>query len=147
MMVAQWDPPQIPKPLETSKARYTSRRSKSAFPSARKLLEQIGFSIYIALFLLAPLVGWQVGELVSPLVPNPTYDPTVNSKVVENCYLSYDSPRGPYETCDYSESNPKLVRKYGNPELYMFLMFWGAVFSLPPLKREFLRSVWNRRSK
>ena len=137
-MSSPWGPPQTP---------YSQGELKPPRSSARKRTERIGYIFYLSLFVLAPIIGWGIGDIISPLVTNPDYDPTSSSEVIENCYLNYDSPSGPYETCDYGESNPKLIRKFGNPELFMFLTFWGAVFCLPPLKRVFLRRIWNRTRK
>ncbi len=86
-----------------------------------------------------------MGEEISPLVPNPDYQPGGGQQIVEDCYLEY-GPGGGQEVCDYYDENPKMIRRLGTPELYMMLSFWIAVFSLRAFKKRFLDDNWLRLS-
>ena len=108
----------------------------------RKRVARIGFMAYLSLFVLAPFVGWAVGERISPLVPNPDYVSGDGPQIQTRCYDEY-GPGGPIPECyDYDE-NPELVPRFGNPELYMVGAFWLAVIVLPKLKARFVKRFWT----
>lgn len=132
-MTSAWDPP-IPE---------RDPRSPKRVSATHRRIARTGFFLYLSLFVVAPLAGWEVGERVSPLVPNPEYQPAEGPQIRVDCYTEYGRGGSASERCDYYDVNPAMVRRYGSPSLYLFAAFWSAVFVLPKLKARFVKRFWE----